>query len=132
MTSTGTDTALEAMQAFRSAEIALARNDYAGAERLANAAVDFDPAQSEYVALLAWIRSFADRDDAVDDALLALSGVLKRDEANVRARLYRAKLYARTHRVTDALADLDIVLAADPRHREALADRHALRTRLSS
>ena len=55
------EAALEAMQSFRLAEAALQRNDLAGAEKLAQKAVDGDPTQVDYVTLLAWIRALRQR-----------------------------------------------------------------------
>jgi len=123
------EAALEAMQSFRLAEAALQRNDVAGAEKLAMKAVEGDPTQNDYLSLLAWIRALGNAPAAVQEAISTMSDVINDDPSNERALFYRAKLYARTNRVQEALADLDELLAANPHHREAAAEARQLKQR---
>lgn len=120
------EAALEAMQSFRLAEAALQRNDVAGAEKLARKAVEGDPTQADYLSLLAWIRALGNAPAAVEEAIQTMSDVITEDPSNERALFYRAKLFARTNRIKEAIADYDELLGANPHHREAAAERRKL------
>jgi tetratricopeptide (TPR) repeat protein len=125
------EAALEAMQSFRLAEAALQRNDIAGAQKLAQKAVDGDPTQADYVTLLAWIRGLANSPAAVDEAIATLSRVLGDDPASERALLYRGKLLARANRNAEALADFNELLASNPQHRDAQAELRQLKSKMT-
>lgn len=119
------EAALEAMQSFRLAEAALQRNDIAGAEKLAQKAVDGDPTQVDYVTLLSWIRALGNAPAAVEEAIATMTRVLAEEPSSERALLYRGKLLSRTNRYQEALADFNELLAANPQHRDAQAEvRH--------
>jgi hypothetical protein len=121
------EAALEAMQSFRLAEAALQRNDLPAAEKLAQKAVDGDPTQTDYLSLLAWIKSLGNDPAVIEQAIATMSSVLGDDPSSERALLYRGKLLARTGRANAALADLNELLAANPQHREALAEVRQLK-----
>jgi hypothetical protein len=123
------EAALEAMQSFRLAESALQRNDLAAAQKLAQKAVSGDPTQSDYVILLAWIQSLGNDPAAIEQAISTMSQVLGDDPASERALLYRGRLFARTNRTSEALADFNELLAANPQHREALAEVRQLKSK---
>lgn len=123
------EAALEAMQSFRSAEAALQRNDLAAAQKLAQKAVDGDPSQTDYITLLAWIHSLGNDPALVESAISTMSRVLDEDPGSERALLYRGKLFARTNRTNEALADLNELLASNPQHREALAEVRLLKSK---
>jgi len=123
------EAALEAMQSFRLAEAALQRNDLAAAEKLARKAVDGDPTQPDYVTLLAWIRALGNAPALIEEAISTMSRVLGDDPASERALLYRGKLFARTNRANEALADFNELLASNPQHREALAEVRQLKSK---
>jgi hypothetical protein len=123
------EAALEAMQSFRLAEAALQRNDLAGAEQLAQKAVDGDPTQYDYVTLLAWIRALSNEESAVEEAIATMTRVLSEDPSSERALLYRGKLFSRTNRVQEALVDFNEVLATNPQNRDAQAELRHLKSR---
>jgi tetratricopeptide (TPR) repeat protein len=123
------EAALEAMQSFRLAEVALQRNDLANAQTLAEKAAAGDPTQSDYVTLLAWIRSLGSQQGSIEDGIATMTNVLGEDPSNERALLYRGRLYARINRVPEALADLSELLAGNPQHREAANEVRALKAR---
>jgi hypothetical protein len=111
--------ALQAMASFRLAEVALQRSDLATAEHHARKAYEADPAQPEYLVLLAWIHA-QNAPQAVDEAIRTISKLLIEDPSNERALLYRGKLLARVYRPVEALTDINEILAVNPHHREAL------------
>jgi tetratricopeptide (TPR) repeat protein len=123
------EAALEAMQSFRLAEAALQRNDIAGAEKLARKAVDADPAQIDYVTLLAWIRALNNDAAAVEEAIATMTQALSDDPSSERALLYRGKLLSRTNRFQEALADFNELLAANPQNRDAQAEVRHLKSK---
>ena len=123
------EAALEAMQSFRLAEAALQRNDIAGAEKLAQKAVDGDPTQVDYVTLLSWIRALGNAPAAVEAAIDTMTRVLSEDPSSERALLYRGKLLSRTNRYQEALADFNELLASNPQHRDAQAEVRHLKSK---
>ena len=120
--------ALEAMTDFRLAEAALQRGDMTSAEALAEKAVEGDPQQSEYRALLIWVRSQGSPND-----LAAFVGefdlLLADDPASERGHFYRGRLLKALGRQVDALAAFEDVLTLNPQHRDAAAEVRTLRTR---
>jgi hypothetical protein len=123
------EAALEAMQSFRLAEAALQRNDIAGAEKLAQKAVDGDPTQVDYVTLLSWIRALGNAPAAVEEAIATMTRVLAEEPSSERALLYRGRLLSRTNRYQEALADFNELLAANPQHRDAQAEVRHLKSK---
>jgi hypothetical protein len=124
------EAALEAMQSFRMAEAALQRNDVAGAQRLAQKALEGDPSQADYVMLNAWIRALGGHPAPVEEAIAIMSQVLGEDPSSERALLYRGKLLVRTSRFEEALADFTELLGSNPQHREAQAEVRQLKTKM--
>ena len=118
---------LQAMSDFRLAQDALQKGDLAQAEAFAQGAVDGDPGNGEHLSLLAWIRAKDGAPEAVEDSLFMLDQVLDDEPELLRARLYRARLHKRAGRRAEALADFEVVLQINPRHREAAAEVKALR-----
>ena len=125
------EAALEAMQSFRSAEAALQRNDLANAERLAQKALEGDPTQADYLTLLAGVRSLGGHAGAVGEAITTMSNVLREDPSNERALLYRGKLFARSNRLQEALADFNELLAGNPQNRDAQAELRAVQSKIA-
>lgn len=121
---------LEAMSSFRLAEGALQRNDLIAAEDHAMKAFERDPTQSDYVTLLAWIRSLGGAPQPMEEAIRTMSKVLLDDPANERALFYRGRLLVRTNRLPDALNDFNELLSANPHHREAQNELRQLKAKL--
>ena len=99
---------------FQKAEICLRKNDLAQAEELARRAVQLDPEQADYIALLAWLESLkpaAQTPEATQERIADLERALKLNERCERAYFYRAMLYKRQHR--DGLAFKDFKKVAD-------------------
>ncbi|MBX3189304.1 MAG: hypothetical protein KF819_19930 [Labilithrix sp.] len=124
------EAALEAMQSFRLAEAALQRNDAAKALALAQKAVSGDPTQADYVTLLAWIKSLNGSPSTIEEAITTMTRVLGEDPSNERALLYRGKLFARTDRFQEAMADFTELLGGNPQHREAANEVRLLKSKM--
>jgi hypothetical protein len=119
--------ALEAMADFRKADTALQRNDLAVAERLAKKAVEGDPDNTEYRALVSWLTALSGKKESVKEALHGLNDVLKDDALCERALLYRGKLLKRENRNSEALRDFMTVLDVNPKNNEAASEVRLLR-----
>jgi hypothetical protein len=112
------DDALAAAQAARNADLALQKGDLAGAEDAARLAMEKDPNQQEYQALLAWIHSRRDPKRspqalAVFDRILAASPELE------RVILYRARVRRELGQGSGAIDDYELLLDLNPLHVEA-------------
>jgi hypothetical protein len=120
--------ALEAMTHCRLAEAALERGDLSQAERLIARAVIGDPAQTDYVALHAWIRAvMSSKTEGFSEAIHTLSKLLAEDPDNERALVYRGKLLKKMNRMREALRDFERVLKTKPHHREAIQEVRLLK-----
>jgi hypothetical protein len=108
-----------AMGHFRTAETQLQRGDLNGALAAAERAVAADPSQSEYAALRAWTAALARGTPQVNASIAMLDEILSHEPKSERALLYRGKLYKRANQPDQALADLERLLALNPKHREA-------------
>ena len=104
---------------FRTAETQLQRGDLNGALAAAERAVASDPSQSEYAALRAWTAALARGTPQVGASIAMLDEILIQEPKSERALLYRGKLYKRANQPDQALADLERLLALNPKHREA-------------
>jgi tetratricopeptide (TPR) repeat protein len=124
------ESAIEAMSSFRLAEQALQRNDAKAALDLAQKAVAKDPTQPDYGVLVAWIRSLGGSPRAIIDAIAIMSRALESDPTSERARFFRAKLYVKTNKLDEALADFNELLSMNPQHKEAQAEARLLKTRI--
>jgi tetratricopeptide (TPR) repeat protein len=93
---------------FQNAEIALAQHDLELAETLCRRAHEEEPRQAEYLALLAWLRTF--RDDgasraAIDEALEMFERALDLHPGCERAYMYRAQIRKASGDADGALSD---------------------------
>ncbi|HSQ67355.1 MAG TPA: DnaJ domain-containing protein [Polyangiaceae bacterium] len=107
---------------FQKAEICLKKNDLAQAETLARHAVQMDPVQAEYRALLAWLEALkpeAQSPEGTQMQIEALDEAIKTNPRCERAYLYRAMLYKRQHRDGLAFKDFQKVVELNPKNIEA-------------
>jgi tetratricopeptide (TPR) repeat protein len=114
------------------AEAALSRGDLVSARELAANAASADASQPDYATLLAWVRALDGDALEIEEAITTMTRVLADDPSSERALLYRGKLFARTNRVREALADFNEVLGANPKHRDAQAEVRLLESRMTS
>ena len=105
---------------FQKAEICLKKNDLAQAEELARRALQMDPNQADYIALLAWIESLKDPSaEATQDRIADLDRAIKINERCERAYYYRAMLYKRHNRDGPAFKDFKKVSELNPKNIDA-------------
>ncbi len=123
---------LRATMAFQRAEVLLKRNAVEAAEKEARAAVEGDPDQADYEALLAWIEALRNPEADVTQQIARISRAIKREPSNVRARWYRAQLYKRMGRDTLARSDLRHIVEINPNHLDATRELRLFEMRRSS
>ena len=107
---------------FQKAEICLRKNDLVQAEALARHAVQLDPYQADYRALLAWLEALkpeAQSAEATQVKIEVLDEAIKSNPRSERAYLYRAMLYKRHHRDGPAYKDFKKVAELNPKNIEA-------------
>ncbi len=117
---------------FQKAEILLKKNDVAGAEQLAAAAVQADPEQPEYMALLIWIRALRRGDPTdlregqtsahFDDLIKTLDGILAKEKEFERALYYRGVLLKRSGRTEKAIRDFRLAAQLNPKNLDAVRE----------
>jgi tetratricopeptide (TPR) repeat protein len=113
--------ALEAQSEYRKAEILLKKGDLAGAERFAQAAVEKDGEQPDYLAILAWIRACkpAASPDDIAASVRLLDTALGESPNHQRSLWYRGSLLKRLGKESLAILDFRKLLDLDPRHVDA-------------
>jgi curved DNA-binding protein CbpA len=112
---------LRAATAFRKAEVLLKKHNLAAAEEEVTRAVEDDPDQGDYIALLAWVQAQKPerQNGPVEDFIQTLSQVIDKEPENARARWYRGQLYKRAGKEAHAVRDFRWVLERSPRHLDA-------------
>src|SRR5262249_39465097 len=105
---------------YQRAEVQLRRNDLKGARALVEQALQLKPDESDYIALLAWLKFQSVTPtrppaDALKDARQALS----LNEANERAHYYLAMMLKANQEEAEALKHFQRVVELNPRHIEA-------------
>jgi hypothetical protein len=109
---------IEAIAMVRRAEQALSAKDIDGAKNIAERALALDRNAAAVRAFWAWVRMLSgELKPAV--AIEEVDQALAIDQSCLPARLYHAKLLKREGRLHEAMRDLEMVLAAEPEHREA-------------
>ena len=107
---------------FQKAEICLRKNDLPQAEELARRAVQLDPNQADYRALLAWLEALKPENqspEATQVSIEALDEAIKASPRCERAYLHRAMLYKRQRRDGLAFKDFQKVVELNPKNIEA-------------
>ena len=122
------DAALE----FQKAEILLKKNDLATAEQLAARAVQADPEQPEYLALLVWVQAQRRGDPPglkegmtsshFDDLIKLLDSVLQKEPKFERALYYRGVLLKRSGKLDKAIRDFRQAAELNPKNLDAVRE----------
>jgi len=123
---------LDAEEAFRRGELALRRDQPQAAVVELERAVQLNPDETDYHALLAWSRFCAapDRPAIAAATRSALDRALQRAPRSVVARFYLGRVERMLGRDQDALRHFREVLSAAPGHAEAASEVRAIEARL--
>jgi curved DNA-binding protein CbpA len=123
---------VDAAMEFQKAEILLKKNDLAGAEQLVSRAVQSDPDQPEYLALLVWVRAMRRGDPPelregqtsthFDDLIKILDGILAKEAEFERALYYRGVLLKRSGRIERAIRDFRLAAEKNPKNLDAVRE----------
>jgi curved DNA-binding protein CbpA len=109
---------LRAATNFQKAQVFLRRNNLAGAEEAARAALADAPDQADHIAMVAWIE--ASKPNANQEAQLKeLNRAARMEQANLRVRWFRGQLLKRLGKGRQALEDFRFIVENDARHVDA-------------
>jgi curved DNA-binding protein CbpA len=116
---------IEASTSFQKAEVHMRRNDFVQAEAMARKAVDGDPGQADYLALLAWLESMKPEAQTPVATQMAISKLGKAIEINnkcERAFFYRGQLNKRLGNAAAAMRDFRKAADLNPRNLDAVRE----------
>jgi len=109
---------LRAATAFQKAEVLMKRNNAAAALEEARKAVELDPNQADYMALLAWLES-TPLNSNLDEILARIEKAQRLEPNNTRIRWYRGSILKRMGKNGKAVGDFRFIVENDPRHLDA-------------
>lgn len=109
---------LRAATNFQKAQVLLRRNNLAGAEEAARAALADAPDEADHIAIVAWLEALKP-DANLDVHLRELNRAAKMEESNLRVRWFRGQLLKRLGRDRQAIEDFRLIAERDPRHVDA-------------
>jgi tetratricopeptide (TPR) repeat protein len=124
---------LEAEEAFRKAELALRRDQPQAAVAELEHAIQLNPDEADYHALLAWAQfcAAADKMAVASGTRMLLDKAIQRSPRSVTARFYLGRVERMLGRDQEALRLFREVLAMAPGHTEAAAELRVLEARLA-
>ena len=125
---------MRAEEAFRMGEMALRRDQIAQAVAAFQSAVEMQPNESEYQALLAWAQFAAatDKNALANQTRKALQKAAEQNERSPTARFYLGRVERMLGREREALQHFQEVLRIKPNHSEAASEARVLEQRLKS
>ena len=109
---------LRAASAFQKAEVLMKRNNTPAALEEARKAVELDPSQADYIALLAWLESTS-LNANMDEILARIEKAQRLEPNNTRIRWYRGSILKRLGKNGKAVGDFRFIVENDPRHLDA-------------
>jgi curved DNA-binding protein CbpA len=109
---------LRAATAFQKAEVLMKRNNHAAALDEARKALESDPSQADYIALLAWLES-TQLNANLEEILARIEKAQRLEPNNTRIRWYRGSLLKRMGKNGKAIGDFRFIVDNDPRHLDA-------------
>jgi len=109
---------LRATTAFQKAEVLMKRNNLSAAVEEARKAVELDPSQADYIALLAWLES-TQLNANLEEILARVEKAQRLEPNNTRIRWYRGSLLKRLGKSGKAMGDFRFIVENDPRHLDA-------------
>jgi curved DNA-binding protein CbpA len=113
---------LEAATNFQKAEICLKRNDFKMAEDLCKRAIDVEPKQADYIAMMAWLQAQKpNKQDAgsTQEIVVELTRAIGISQACERAFFYRAMMLKRLGQEAQAVKDFKRAMELNPRNVDA-------------
>ena len=129
-TSEAIERALQADDAYRQALDLMRKGNIGEAREHALRALALDTENPDYVAINAWLGALSNEPGAVDQAIARLTDTLRTSPYCQTALMFRAKLYRKSNRLSEALQDFETVLRLNPTNREATSEARILRHRL--
>ncbi|HEX7452780.1 MAG TPA: DnaJ domain-containing protein, partial [Polyangiaceae bacterium] len=109
---------IRAATAFQKAEVLMRRNNSAAALEEARRALELDPSQADYIALLAWVESTL-LNANLDEILARIEKAQRLEPNNTRIRWYRGSILKRMGKNGKAIGDFRFIVENDPRHVDA-------------
>lgn len=109
---------VRAATAYQKAEVLIKRGNNAGALEEARKAVELDPSQADYIALLAWVES-TQLNANLEELLTRIEKAQRMEPNNTRIRWYRGSLLKRLGKNGKAVGDFRFIVENDPRHVDA-------------
>lgn len=109
---------LRAATAFQKAEVLMKRNNLPGALEEAKKALELDPSQADYMALLAWLES-SQLNPNLEEVLARIEKATRMEPNNTRIRWYRGLVLKRMGKNGKAIGDFRFIVENDPRHLDA-------------
>jgi curved DNA-binding protein CbpA len=109
---------IRAATAFQKAEVLMRRNNSTAALEEARRAVELDPSQADYIALLAWVESTL-LNANLEEILARIEKAQRLEPNNTRIRWYRGSLLKRMGKNGKAIGDFRFIVENDPRHVDA-------------
>ncbi len=113
---------VEAAGNFQKAEVCFKRNDYAQAEALCRKALELDPTQPDYVAMLAWLTALKPENQGSEKTTACieqLAKAIKMSDRCEKAYFWRGMLYRRLGKDDLAVRDFRLVIELNPRNIDA-------------
>src|SRR5258708_38847817 len=110
---------VEAATNFQKAEVCFKRTDYAQAEEFCRKAIESDPTQPDYHAMLAWLVALKPENQTLEKTLECihmLDRALKMSDKCEKAYFWRGALYKRLGRVSNAIRDFKLAAELNPRN----------------
>ena len=109
---------VRAATAFQKAEVLMKRNNAVAALEEARRAVELDPTQADYIALLAWVES-TQLNANLEEILARIEKAQRMEPNNTRIRWYRGSILKRLGKTGKAVGDFRFIVENDPRHVDA-------------
>jgi len=124
---------LDAEEAFRRGELALRRDQPQAAVTELERAIQLNPDEADYHALLAWSQfcAAADKPSIAPAVRVALDQAIQRSPKAVAARFYLGRVERMLGRNQEALRHFRDVLAVCPGHADAAAEQRVIEARLA-
>ena len=109
---------IRAATAFQKAEVLMKRNNQLAALEEARKALELDPSQADYIALMAWLESNQPNAN-LEEILARIEKAQRMEPNNTRIRWYRGSTLKRLGKNGKAVSDFRFIVENDPRHVDA-------------